>query len=94
MGYTLIVSADAQQQRLLNDVIRNVMGGRQGLADVLKLKEVQHDFVAGGVHGVVLGCTELPLAFNQSHTDVRLFDTLEIIVKAAVDRSLRSQSDE
>ena len=37
---------------------------------------------------IILGCTELPLAINQTHTDVKLFDTIEIIVESAVDYSL------
>ena len=83
-----VIVATPVQQRVLNEVIKNVMGGRQGLTDVFKLKEVLRDFTGQGAEGIVLGCTELPLALNQSHTDVKLFDTLEIIARAAVDYSL------
>lgn len=83
-----VISANDVQQAKLNRVIMNVMGGRQGLTDVFSLKEVLHEMAAIGAEGVVLGCTEIPLAFNQSHTDVRLFDTIEIIVKRAVSYSL------
>ncbi len=86
-GIDVITANDAQQAKL-NKVIMNVMGGRQGLTDVFLLKELLHEMVAKGAEGVVLGCTEIPLAFNQSHTDVRLFDTIEIIVKRAVSYSL------
>ncbi len=41
-----------------------------------------------GVDGVILGCTELPLILAQEDTDVRLLDTLELHVEAALERSL------
>lgn len=40
------------------------------------------------VDGVILGCTELPLILAQGDTDVRLLDTLELHVEAALERSL------
>ena len=40
------------------------------------------------VDGVILGCTELPLILGQGDADVRLLDTLELHVEAALDRSL------
>ena len=43
---------------------------------------------ADGAEGVVLGCTELPLLIMPEHTDVRLFDTLALHVRAAVDYAL------
>lgn len=85
-----VITADEAQQGKLNRVIMNVMGGRQSLNDVFSLKEVQREMVSRGAEGIVLGCTEIPLAFNQSHTDVKLFDTIEIIVRRAVDDSLGS----
>lgn len=83
-----LVKAMSDEQKVFNDVIERVMGGRQNLHDVFDLKEVLRAFTTRGAEAVVLGCTELPLAFNQSHTDVKLFDTIEILVHTAVDRSL------
>ena len=40
------------------------------------------------VDGVILGCTELPLILGQGDADVRLLDTLELHVEAALERSL------
>ncbi len=42
-----------------------------------------------GAEAIVLGCTEIPLAINQTHTDIKLFNTIEIIVQSAVDYSLK-----
>lgn len=83
-----IVSADANQQKLLNGVIENVMAGKQGAKDIKILKNIANDFIKQGAGAVVMGCTEIPLAINQSQTKIRLFDATQIIAEAAVDFSL------
>lgn len=87
-GITVIPPTTAQQA-VMNRVIERVMGGRQNERDVIALKDIARDFVGRGAGAMVLGCTEIPLAISQIHTDVKLFDTLEIIVESAVDFSLQ-----
>jgi len=84
-----VISPDESQQKVLNNVIKHVMGGNQKLDDVISLKEIIEEYLRQGAEAIVMGCTEIPLAINQSHTDVKLFDTTEIIVKSAVDFSLK-----
>jgi aspartate racemase len=84
-----VISPDKSQQKVLNSVIEHVMGGNQKLDDVISLKEIIENYVRQGAEAIVMGCTEIPLAINQSHTDIKLFDTTEIIVKSAVDFSLK-----
>lgn len=38
-----------------------------------------------GAEGVILGCTEIPLLIHQDHTDIPLFNTLNIHANALVD---------
>jgi aspartate racemase len=40
------------------------------------------------VDGVILGCTELPLLVSQEDADIRLMNTLELHVEAALDYSM------
>ena len=82
------ISPDRDQQKVLNSIIERVMGAHQGTEDIILLKDIIRDFVKKGAEAIILGCTELPLAINQTHTDVKLFDTIEIIVHSAVDHSL------
>jgi len=82
------INPNDQQQLVLNRVIEHVMGGNQKTEDVIALKDVSRDFVKRGAEAIVMGCTEIPLAINQTHTDIKLFDTIEIIVQSAVDFSL------
>ncbi|MCP2033862.1 aspartate racemase [Planomicrobium sp. HSC-17F08] len=44
--------------------------------------------VAEGAEGIILGCTEIGLLVQEGHTDIPLFDTTRIHVKAAVDYAL------
>ncbi|RME79622.1 MAG: hypothetical protein D6769_02025 [Methanobacteriota archaeon] len=84
-----VISANKEQQKILNRVIEHVMGGNQRTEDIILLKDIARDFVKQGAEAIVMGCTEIPLAINQVHTDIKLFDTLEIIVQCAVDYSLK-----
>jgi aspartate racemase len=84
-----VISANEQQQKILNTVIEHVMGGNQKIEDVIALKDVARQYMEQGAKAIVMGCTEIPLAINQSHTDIKLFDTIEIIVRSAVDFSLK-----
>jgi aspartate racemase len=84
-----VISPSAAQQKVLNRVIEHVMGGNQKMEDILALKDITRDYLKQGAEAIVIGCTEIPLAINQTHTDVKLFDTIEIIVQCAVDYSLK-----
>lgn len=65
------------------------MGGNQKTEDIIFLKDIARDYIRQGAEAIVMGCTEIPLAINQVHTDIKLFDTIEIIVQCAVDYSLK-----
>ena len=83
-----VFSPDRSQQNALNLVIRHVMSGSQGEEDREVLIQIARNFREKGAEAVVMGCTEIPLALNQSHTDIRLFDTIEIIIESAVNYSM------
>ncbi len=89
-----VIAPNEEQQKVLNRVIKHVMGGHQGMDDVIALKEIAMDYIREGAEAIVMGCTEIPLAINQSHTDIRLFDTIEIIVQSAVDFALGKHAED
>ena len=84
-----VISPNSEQQKILNRVIEHVMGGNQKTEDIIFLKDIARDYIRQGAEAIVIGCTEIPLAINQAHTDIKLFDTIEIIVQCAVDYSLK-----
>jgi len=83
-----VIAPNKKQQTTLNNVIEHVMGGNQKDDDIISLKDIARDYMKQGAEAIVMGCTEIPLAINQTHTDLKLFDTIEIIVQCAVDYSL------
>lgn len=87
-----VISPSKDQQKMLNKVIEHVMGGNQKADDIIILKDIARAYLKLGVEAIVMGCTEIPLAINQTHTDIKLFNTIEIIVQSAVDFSLQSES--
>jgi len=50
----------------------------------IKLLGVVNDLAQRGAQGVILGCTEIPLIVNQSHTDVPLIDSAQAHIRAVV----------
>jgi len=83
-----IISPSNEQQKALNNVIERVMGGKQNEEDVKELNKIGEEYVKQGAEAIILGCTEIPLAINQSQTKIKLFDTLQILAECAVDYAL------
>jgi len=46
------------------------------------------DFRSRGAQGAILGCTEIGMLVSQADTDMRLFDTTQIHIDAAVEAAL------
>ena len=55
-----------------------------------KFIDIMEELVIRGAQGIVLGCTEIPLLVKKEHTDIPLFDTLEIHAQSIVDFALDS----
>ncbi len=75
------ITANPDEQQVLNQVILNVMGGTQGGLDTQQLLKIINSME---VEGIVLGCTELPLAISQNDSLVKLYNTIDIAAKATL----------
>lgn len=85
-----VVAPIEEQQPVLNDVIEAVMGNTQGDKEKTALREIMQYQISQGAQAIVLGCTELPLAIDQSDCpEWTVFDTLQIIAEAAVEEARR-----
>jgi len=74
-------------QILLENVIRGVLNNKLSDIDVNNLNIFTREFVENNqLDGIILGCTELPLAFQKlKFEDIEIFDSLEILADAVVD---------
>lgn len=66
----------------VTQLIVEIMGGT--VSEKTKEKVLQL-IEAMPVEGIILGCTELPLAITQSDSKVKVYDSLSILAEAAVD---------
>lgn len=83
-----LIKPNELQQNELNRVIESVMAGKHGHHEIIVCKNIMRKMAENGAEGILLGCTEIPLAINQVHTDIKLFDSLELIIAGAIEFSL------
>ncbi|HEX8923866.1 MAG TPA: amino acid racemase [Patescibacteria group bacterium] len=73
-------------QHFLEKIIRNVISNQLTSDDVQTLTAVSRDFVnENNLDGLILGCTELPLAFSKSSfSDITILDSLDILADSVI----------
>jgi len=87
-GIEVIVPEPEQQNSIHNIIYQELCLGvisdqsRQRYLEVIE--QLQHR----GAQGVILGCTEIALLLQQSHTSVPLYDTTAIHAASAVELAL------
>ena len=79
------ISPSPHQQQSINKVIWNVLANSNNKVDVEVLRYIAHQQISMGAEALILGCTELPLVLQQSHIDIPVIDTLQILSEAAVE---------
>jgi len=83
-----LIEVTSQQQMIINNIILKVMAGEQSIQDAVLLNEIIDYFKKQGADSVILGCTELPLAINQSDVvGIKLYDAVDILAKAALKKA-------
>lgn len=74
------------QNTILNELLKDIFT-KEARNKFLKIIE---NLKLKGVEGIILGCTEIPLLIKKEDTDIKLFDTLFIHAKTAVDFALNN----
>lgn len=78
------ITVTESEQKVLNQVILNVMAGHQGKVDTKAIIKIVESMRKKGAEAVVMGCTEIPLAIDQDDTDMHLFNSSSIIAESAL----------
>ncbi|MFX1410235.1 MAG: aspartate/glutamate racemase family protein [Promethearchaeota archaeon] len=82
LGINIITPSNQEQDEINRIIFDELVIGfyrqesKQRLLQIIKNYEVD---------GVILGCTELPLIINQNDIDIKLLDTVELHVRAALE---------
>lgn len=82
------VTPDEFQQAKLGKFIHNLVMGQQNNRDREELIEIINGFENKGVDCVALACTDLQLLIPQ-HTNLKIFDTMKILVDATTREILK-----
>lgn len=78
------IAVETFQQKIINKIILRVMAERQNKNDTKILKKIIGSLCQKGAKGIIVGCTELPLAIKQKDVEVKLFDTTKIMAELAL----------
>lgn len=78
-----LITPMKDDQKSVEKIILNVIGGNIATEDNEKLKKVIENLYKGGAEAVVLACTELPLVIEQQDVNIPLIDCNELYVQEA-----------
>ncbi|MFX0117426.1 MAG: aspartate/glutamate racemase family protein [Candidatus Hodarchaeota archaeon] len=87
VGMEIIVPSYQEQEEINRIIFEELVIGIHQEKSKRKLQQVISNY---NVDGVILGCTELPLILSQEDIPVKLLDTLELHVNAALEYSFTS----
>ncbi len=89
IGIEPVVTTD-EEQEILNELILKVMSGKNGAAEVARLRKVVEQLKERGAEAIILGCTELPLIAYHQEFSLPMVDSLEVLAKAAVEKAMQN----
>ncbi len=72
------------------DLILNIMGGKNPDGHKEKLLKQVREMEKDGVDGIILGCTELPVAIKKEEISSQLFDSIKILADATLEKAFIS----
>lgn len=82
------ITPNRKQQKDLALIIAKITGGRCQEEDRELLRQIVESLCLRGADGVILGCTELPLAITSPSVRVKLFDSASILAETSVRYSM------
>lgn len=84
-----LIEGGAEDMAEVNRVIfEELCYGKIAPSSKANFLRIIEDFRSRGAQGAILGCTEIGMLVSQADTDVRLFDTTQIHIDAAVEAAL------
>lgn len=86
-----VLVPDEDDQRAIQSAIQQVKAGAHGDDTSRTFESTGARLVERGAHAVILGCTEIPLAFDTRRADYPTLNPSRILAQAAVDWALGSR---
>ena len=86
-GVSILTPAAAEQDRI-QQVIRQIKSDTYDRTRQDTLESVGSTLIGAGAQAVILGCTEIPLAFNVARVNYPVINATRVLAQAAVDWAL------
>lgn len=84
-GLNLLAPSPSDQKEVTS-AIREILAGTDMARPCSRLTSVVRSLEKQGTEGVLLACTDLPIAIRQDDMQVKLLDTADVIARASVER--------
>lgn len=73
------IETTSQQQAALNVIIEKVMSCHNTIHDNFTLHKIMTEMHAVGAKSILLGCTELPIAYQNNLGNLKVYDSLHLL---------------
>ena len=74
-----------EEQKKVERMVRSVLAGTNNEVIKQEYAKVTHSLFTKGAEGIILGCTELPLAINYEAIDHKIYDSMALLAEEIVD---------
>lgn len=91
VGVETLIPSESDQQRI-EAAINEVKAGTYGRATQDTFQSIGGDLIKSGAEAVILGCTEIPLAFDVREVEYPTLNPTKILAEAAVAWALKEES--
>lgn len=83
------IETNRSQQNILNQIIEKVMTCKNTIHDNYALHKIMMEMKNAGAKSILLGCTELPIAYQTNFSGLNVYDSLDVLVKATLDHAYK-----
>ena len=82
---------DEDDQLKIDNTIVNLVNRKETINDKKVLYEIIHKFKAKGITNLLLACTDLQAIVKQENYQMKVYDTMKILVSATVKQAIRKE---
>jgi len=80
-----IIKPDKNQRMVIDKIIRYVLAGEDNGRERKAYIQILNDLMDNGAEGIILGCTELPLAINYEALGNKVINSMKVLAETIVD---------
>ncbi|MGL5693209.1 MAG: aspartate/glutamate racemase family protein, partial [Peptostreptococcaceae bacterium] len=82
-----VIKPKSENQTVIMDLIYGIKEGKREF-DIDKINKIVNEFISNDIEYIILGCTELPVAFDLMKIDGKYIDPTEILAKSAIKNAI------